>query len=205
MGKDHPAIETSCHIHRTGFISWEILIPKSVLFDCICCDLSSLYCHFSLFQSSFFGIVPCEEVTWCRITLSPSVALYVASDTHCDIWLGSRNEVSFCQTLKATKVAKFFMLPPLCSLVLEPDLDTGKKEKAQKWTGDEGGTAHTQLLSLLPKWKHWPPVQQSQGLNLKGNIWFNTAPLLSLWDLCSIMTASFLLQLTEKLVSPCSR
>lgn len=115
-----------------------------------------IYLHriaiFLFFQSSFSGIVPCEEVTWCRIMLSPSVALYVASDTHCDIWLGSRNEVSFCQTLKATKVAKFFMFPPLCSLVLEPDLDTGKKEKAQKWTGDEGGTTHIQLLSLLPKW-----------------------------------------------------
>lgn len=92
-----------------------------------------IYLHriaiFLFFQSSFSGIVPCEEVTWCRIMLSPSVALYVASDTHCDIWLGSRNEVSFCQTLKATKVAKFFMFPPLCSLVLEPDLDTGKKER----------------------------------------------------------------------------
>lgn len=27
--------------------------------------------------------------------------------------------------LKATKVAKFFMFPPLCSLVLEPDLNSG--------------------------------------------------------------------------------
>lgn len=57
----------------------------------------------------------------------PSLALYIATSTHCDIWLGSRNEINFCQMLKATKVAKFFMLPPLGSLVLEPDLDTGKK------------------------------------------------------------------------------
>lgn len=50
--------------------------------------------------------------------------------------------------LNATKVAKFFMFPPLCSLILEPDLDKGKKEKVQKLTEYEGGTSHSQLLSL---------------------------------------------------------
>lgn len=89
-----------------------------------------------------------EVITSWRTAGSPSVALYRMSSTHCDIWLGSRNEISFCQMLKATKVAKFFMFPPLCSLILEPDLDKGKKEKVQKLTEYEGGTSHSQLLSL---------------------------------------------------------
>lgn len=111
--------------------------------------------------------------------------------------------------LKATKVAKLFMFPPLCSLVLEPDLDTGKKEKAQKWTGDGRGTAHIQLLSLLSE--HQNPLTSSlaePGAESKGKhgVQHSTFHILhSMWDLWTFMTASFLSQLTEELGSPCLR
>lgn len=116
----------------------------------------------------------------------------MASNTYCNICLGSRNEINFCQMLKATKVAKFFMFPPLGSLVLEPDLDTGRNERAQKWAADKEGTAHIQLIFLLIKWPH-----QNQRLNLKENMGFDTTPFafcITHWDLCTIITATFLSQ-----------
>lgn len=164
-------------------------------------DFSSSYCPFCHFHCSFSGIVPCHY--WWRIAGSPSVALYKVSNTHCDIWLGSRNEINFCQMLKATEVAKLFMFPPLCSLILEPDLDKGKEQKVQKLAEYEGGTSHSQLLWASENIDLQLSRSSGQISSKPLALTFHT--LHGIWDRWITMIACFLLWLTEEIGSPCSR